>query len=203
VNRRARQNKAPNVLARMNRPSQLKSNIQVHHKFRFLASSSFIGSINTQTMMGIAGVMASSTTNAYVIASTMKINSIEAWTPPASQGSAATVSLIWAGYNNAPEREVSDTTVSVSTPAYIKSSPPTDSLAKFWFNQVSNQNIFVLNAPVGTIVDVDVDFILFDDAEVQTAVVLIGATAGLMYYSPLDGFGAASKLNPVSLISIA
>jgi len=122
------------------------------------------------------------------------------WSPPASQGASATCSIEWAGYQNSPAIEYSDTTISVSQPAHISCRPPPLSLAAFW--QVTGTTpLAQIIAPSGTIIDVVLSLILYDDDANITQATSSVSTAGilgLVYYLSLDS-NATHRFVPVSL----
>jgi hypothetical protein len=74
--------------------------------------------------------------------------------------------------------------------------PPRASLASFWFNvagadnQDSGSPLFTMSAPVGSVCDLDVEFIIldFDGAEnANQSLTLVGsASIGYVYYNFLD-----------------
>jgi hypothetical protein len=95
--------------------------------------------------------------------------------------------------------EVSDTTVSTATPAHLKAIPPSNSVAGFWMLSSNNNNLFILTAPTGSIIDVDLDLIVQDDdAGGQTQITVATATLGAVYYLSLDP-NATHRYVPVSL----
>jgi hypothetical protein len=129
----------------------------------------------------------------------VKVNYVEMWAPPASQGASSTVSINWES-PNAPNVEISDTTVSVAVPAHLKCKPPSHSLAAFWQN-VGSGTIFSLVAPVGTIIDVSLSLVMFDEDDGSTTPAtsaVATATLGLVYYLSLDP-NATHRYAPVAL----
>jgi len=132
----------------------------------------------------------------------VKLNQISIWTPPASQGANATCAVDWVGASNSPNREFSDTSVSVSTPAYVSCSPPPASLASFW--QVPGSGTLCkLTAPTGSIIDVTLALILSDGTG-ETAIDITTVAAGqlgITYFLSLDPV-ATSRYTPVSLTTI-
>jgi hypothetical protein len=186
--------------ANSNRPSQIRSNIEVRHKYRFTSTSGTLTALTAPGLLAAAGnvcTVANNTVTSFF--GTVKINSIEMWSPPAAQGSSVTCSCDWAGYQNSPNQEVSDTSVSVSTPAHIRAVPPRQSLASFWVNEaLGTGTICQLIAPTGTIIDVDLSLILQDDEEPATATGVATGTLGSIYYLSLDP-NATHRYVPVSL----
>jgi hypothetical protein len=109
-------------------PSQLRTNIEVRHQFRYTSTSATLTAINDTTLIAAAGAMAVSATLGQALFSTVKVNQIEIWTPPASQGVATTCSVLFPKGYNSPAREITDTSVSVAIPAHVRVQPPQRSL---------------------------------------------------------------------------
>lgn len=168
-------------------PPQLRTNVVVKHRYRFVSTSGTAQSIVADDLTGIAGAIctvANSTLSK--VAKSVKLHSVEIWTPPASQGAAATCSLEWAGASNGPSIEVSDTTVSVSEPAHVRSVPPQGTPASFWQNAGGGQ-LMIMTCPTGSIIDVVCSHVLYDDAAAGVTYAVAAGTLGVMYYLPLDG----------------
>lgn len=181
-----------------NGPKQFKSNVELRHSYRFVSTNATATALTPSSILASAGTMCtvanSSTINLF---SAFKLNQIEMWTPPASQGTSATCSVDWVGLGNSPNREYSDTTVSVATPAYLKCPPPPNSLASFW-QTASVTAICTITAPVGTIIDVHLSLILTDDDIGQIGTAIAVGALGNVYYLSLDP-NATHRYTPVSL----
>jgi hypothetical protein len=179
-----------------NGPIQIRSNVELRHRFRFVSTNAVSQSVTPNSLMCSAGTMcsvANTTVNSFY--GSVKVNQIEMWSPPASQGSSTTCSVDWIGSSYQPNREYSDTSVSVATPAHVISSPPPMSIASFW--QTSSTNtLFTLIAPVGTIIDVHLSLILNDSDESLVTASVTTATLGNIYYLSLD---PNKHYTPVSL----
>jgi hypothetical protein len=103
----------------------------------------------------------------------------------------------WVGLTPANNKEVSDTTNSVSFPAYLVTRPPVRSVASFWL-QPGGGNVFTLTAPTGSIIDVNLSLIFQDD---NTSLAQSNVTTGVLtstYYLSLDP-NATHRYVPVSL----
>ncbi len=195
--RRVLQNKTPERSG----PSQFQSNIALNHRYRFTASSTVSNvTVSVSTLLGAVGVVATSATTGASIMESVKVNRIEVWSPPPSQGSAATCSILYPITNQAPSIEVSDTSISVSYPAHVVSVPPARSLCSFWNNANESSDLFTLSCPSGSIVDVWVSLILGDGNTNFVTATLVGANTGTVYYTCLDSLtNSSGKLKPVSL----
>jgi hypothetical protein len=155
--------------------------------------------VTPTSLLGAAGgIVAVANTTLTTIHSSVKVNQIDIWTPPASQGASATCSVNWVGYNNSPDREYSDTSVSVATPAHVTCSPPQQSLASFW-QAASATNLFVVTAPTGSIIDVHLSLIFADGADqAGTGISIATGVLGSNLYLSLDP-NATHRYTPVSL----
>lgn len=181
----------------MNAPIQIKSNVELRHRYRFVSTSGTATAITPTSLLGAAGGLCTVTnTQVATFSSSVKVNRVQILTPPASQGANATCSVEWAGFNNSPDREYSDTTISVSTPAQISCSPPPQSLASFW--QVGGTTtLFTVVAPTGSIIDIVLSLILADGTN-NSGIVVATGVLGTVYYLSLDPV-ATHRYTPVSL----
>jgi hypothetical protein len=187
-----------NPPAMQNRPPQFNSNVEVVHRYRFLSTSGTSTAITSQSLLLAAGsVCYAANANVVSFFGSVKVQSVSVWSPPASQGSASTCSVDWEGLANSPNREVSDSSVSVATPARIVSAPPPMSLASFWQTQ-SATTLFTLTAPVGSIIDVKLSLIAQDDDVASAATAVTTGTLAAVYYLSLDP-NATHRYTPISL----
>jgi hypothetical protein len=181
-------------------PSQFRSNIELSHKYRFVSTNGTATAITgTSLLCASGGVVTVLNTTFKSMFASVKIKRITMWAPPASQGSAVTCSVEWIGQANSPNREISDTTVSVARNAYVSSSPPPQSLASFWQN-TSSGNLCTITAPTNTIIDVEVSLILNDDDVAAATSVVASGTLGGYYFLSLDP-NATHYYTPVSLVT--
>lgn len=170
------------------------------HKYRFTSTSGTATALTPTSILLAAGSVGTVTNTTVVsLATSVRISNITIWTPPASQGATATCAIDWIGSANAPNREVSDTTVSVSVPARVSSAPPPNSLASFWQTS-SASTLCVLTAPTGSVIDVQMTLILSDTDQVQGTVGVATAVIGALYYMSLDP-NATHRFVPVSLVT--
>jgi len=182
-----------------NKPPQIKANPIVKHKFRFSSATGTTTEITSNNLITCCGNIATTTTNVRAIAYAVKVNQISIWSPPAAQGSNSTCSVNWFGLNS-PNVLISDTTVSVATPALIHSKPPPKSVAAFWNNGGTNNSVIDITAPSGSIIDVDLSFVFNDNANgAGLSSTVIAKTVGDLYYSGLDGTFTSTSFPPISL----
>jgi len=181
------------------RPISLSSNITLGHKYRFVSSSGTATAITPTSLLGAAGTYCYAANSAVQsFFQSVRVNRVQIWAPPASQGSSVTCSLEWVGIaNQASNREVSDTSNSVTAPAKVDSRPPRLSLASFW-QQPSSTALFTIVAPAGSIIDVTMSLIAQDDNSVAASIAVASGSLAYVYYLSLDP-NATHRFTPVSL----
>jgi len=182
-------------------PRQLESNIVLKHRYRFTSTSGTATQLTPASLLLAAGGMGTSAVQVSSFFGSLKVKSIEIFSPVSAQGSATTCSIEWAGSVSAflADREISDTSVSTAMPAHVKSRPPRGSLASFW--QTSSANtLCALTAPVGSIIDIALDLTLYDDnGNIPQAVTAVTtAVLGTVYYLTADSV-VNHRYTPVSL----
>ncbi len=180
------------------RPPPLSANVVVRHKFRFVSTtgaSTNITDRNLNQMFGLVCTVANTTLKGLVNA--VKLHRVQVWAPPASQGGSVTCSVLWASGSFAPDVEVSDTSNSVASPAYISTVPPAGSSASFWMGETASNTMFTLLAPSGSVIDVEATGVLADTQAALTSYTVAAGTLGALYYPPLDG--VTDLYTPVSL----
>jgi len=181
-----------------NRPPSISSNVTLSHRYRFTSTSGTATALTPQSIALAAGSMCTvSNTTVQCLFSSVRLKRLTLWAPPSAQGSFVTCSVEWIGFNQANTVEVSDTSNSVATPAYISTSPPPATLAKFWQLSSVTTNLCTVVAPTGTIIDAEVDLIIGDD-EAGTSIGVSAGTLGNLYYLSLDP-NATHHYVPVSL----
>jgi hypothetical protein len=126
----------------------------------------------------------------------VKVNKIKIWGLNSAAATAfSDVALLWAGANT-PDIEVTDSGTN-NSPAHISSKPPKGSLASFWWNHTSvlTQALFNVTMPIGSILDINVSYVLFDGPTSN----LTGAgvfTARQIAYSSLDSLTITNTHGP-------
>jgi hypothetical protein len=182
-------------------PKQFMSNITFGHTYRFVSTSSTATAITPTFLLCSAGTICYVTNSmAISLFGSVRVTRIRMWAPVQSQGTAATCSVLWAGSVTPfyQDREISDTSVSVTKPAFIDCSPPQKSLAAFWQTESSNA-LFTLSAPVGTIIDVTLALTLQDeDGPAPATSTISTGVLSVQYYLSLDP-NATHRYSPISL----
>jgi len=186
-----------------NGPRQLRTNLEHSHQFRFSSTSAALTTITDTTLLAACGVAATSAVAGSAIRQTVRLQQIEIWTPPASQGANATCSVLWPAAQRSQAREVTDTTISTATPAHVRCGPPAESLAAFWVNGSAGTALCFLTAPPGSIIDVWVSMVDADGGATFGTATLVGATTGNVYYTSLDSTTKAGSIyQPIGLTSL-
>ncbi len=148
--------------------------------------------------------MATGTTSGARIFSAIRVRRIRMWCAGnlSTVDNVATIgvqiSLEWMGSQWARDQKYQDEALGTKI-AYIDTKPPKNSMASWWIVAGSATdttgavgNMFRLGGPDGTIVDVTIEYTMIDDESAIPVVRSVSAaTAGKLYYSPLDGPGGA------------
>jgi hypothetical protein len=166
---------------------QLSPRTRVTKKFRLAATAdqASIG-VTTLQLLGLCGCVATSAVSASAIASAVKVESVELWGTPAFLANSSTVSVTWTPSDNSLSSEQSDTAVSPSRPAHMRSVPPNQSLASFWHSEPAvSANLFTFILPQGGVCDITVSFQI-KDTEVNSPFVGVGLTVGSFYNKNLS-----------------
>jgi len=176
----------------MAKPPQFVNTVQIRKTYRYTSTSGASTTIVDADIVSCSGAMGTVTNSKVNLTGyTAKLHKISVWTPPASQGAAATCSVQW--YNSTGADlgpEVSDTSNSVTMPAKLSARPPRGSLASFWLGTAGTP-ILVLVCPAGSIIDIDATVQL---ATVATVQVTVGtAVVGTPYWLALDQVGASTQ----------
>lgn len=151
--------------------------------------------------------------------SSARIRRVEIWCPVSTSlapiASATTsICLLWGGSPTTAaggvQYLISDTTLSSVHPAHIVSKPPKGSQASWWRQSDTVENLFQIysygaagnqvGVPIGTIVEVDVEFTQQVLSGAPTTLAVGTAALGITYYPTLDSSGSKMCM-PVGLLS--
>jgi len=182
-------------------PPQLQTTSRIRKRLRFLALSAITNqSITGQTMAGACGGIAATTTDVVPWASTIRLRRVTIW--PAVGTSAGVADVTWATDGTLfvkDEFRLTSVPQGVTIDKSVTSVPPKGTLGQFWQAATNTSTIFTISAPSGSIVDIVIDFTLSNEIA-PTAITVVTATQGLVYYLHLDGPGS-HKLQPEGLTS--
>jgi hypothetical protein len=175
----------------------IKSNIVVKHRYRFSSSAAVNSTITADNVLGAIGTMGTVVNSTVTeLAKSCRISQIEIWSPSVS-GAVTTCSVDFtSAVVQSANLEFSDTSINVSCPAHVRARPPRQCLASMW--QITSANVlFILTCPSGSIIDLDVEYILHDSTSVVNITGLATVVLGKIYYLALNG--STATLVPVSL----
>jgi len=156
-------------------------------RMRFTQIAGGVTNITFQNLLDTV-LVATSATTATDLFQAVRVNSVELWSI-AALGTPSTVSLIYDGATTGAagdQKLHTDTSMGVE-PAHVKARP--DRLTQAGqFQASSAATAFLLDTPAGTVIDVSVTLRQpVNGSVVASQNVLVGATAGAVYYRGLDG----------------
>jgi hypothetical protein len=189
--------KPRNVVARIERmehPPQIDGYEVTHSKrMRFLVTAAATTTFTFQNLLDTV-LLATTAVAGFDLFDIVKINFIEVWSQ-AALGTPTTISITFV--TNTGDRSVqTDTSLGVK-PAFVHAKPSKKSLASF-FQLSGGGAAFVISAPAGSVIDVDLSFKTAQATPVAAQNALVGATVGEMYFRGLDGLAAAGTNYPVA-----
>lgn len=147
---------------------------------------------------------ASAANAGYRIFVALKIKKIELWAPAVnSVTTSSQLSFLWGAPQSAddfcmPSQVITDMSLGASDPAHLCLKPPANGLFSKWFGSISSTDqVFYLEAPADTVMDIHLTAILFDGSGggtgfTPTAITstVAGATAGYIYSRSLPANSA-------------
>lgn len=169
-------------------------NIAFTGRLRFFVQSSFDGPIQVQNIFDTL-VIATAATTAVELFSHLRVRKVEAWCNGLTNTSAQLALQFYgiiSGDVTGDDRIHTDSSMGI-TPAHIRCVPSKRSLASNWTTSTTS-NLFDAVFPVGTIVDVDVEFRRsLNGGTSSAASALVGASTGYIYARGLDGLPVATS----------
>lgn len=163
-----------------------------HTIYRFYSHSATGSNCNVGDLSAVIGVLASSSTNAYLIASAFRIKSLTVWPAAIAAGSAvSTTSVVWLqGVSGLVKDDVFDGSVpaGVTVTRARRYTPPKGSLCSFWISSsvAAGNSLFTLLSPEGSIVDLEMEWVLSNGLSQFPFITTTGMSAGILYYGGLD-----------------
>lgn len=174
------------------------STLVVTKKLRFRATAGTAVGVPdaiTYKECGDTVVMYVSANLAYQLFNVVRIVKVEIWSPAISASGTVTYPTagiefpgLTAGHVG-DNRRVSDTSISMTSPAHVKLSPDPRSQASQWQSTANTSIAFALNYGAGAVVDVVLQFRLTDELRVSGLATSNTGTVGQIYYVALDGPG--------------
>ncbi len=138
-------------------------------------------------------VVALTATTSATVFELVKIRKVSMWTTSSGLGSPISISLQFSNDTNTDTGDFAfhqDTSIGVK-PAYV-SGKPSASVQKYWRDN-SSGDAFTIYCPLGTIIDVELQFREKVGSVLGGLSALVGATPGVTYYRGLDGVAIASS----------
>lgn len=167
---------------------------------RFVASNALVHTPITDTDLMDLICMASGATAAYRLFGSFRLNRVKVWGPMASNLTPVTISLQFPavpvpGFSG-PTKLLTDTSIGSVRCAHINATVPRATYAFQWqtYTVGAGNQLFYLDGPVNTIVDVTFQYVLFNNFDgvtgsIQVNAAVSGATAGIIYIRALDSNG--------------
>jgi len=189
-------------------PPPLQSTITIRRTQRFQATSDL--GVNGQAItfqnIGDTLLFASTASIGWQLAHSLIVRRVRVWGAMSSSLQPVTVSLEYALQStvgvNSDSLRFADTSIGATYPAFIDTKPPRNSGAGMWRYSSEQATAFTIYCPVGSLVDVQYEFKLHDDAGAQSVnTTLAGAgIVGALLSRGLDGNTiAATNLKPVGV----
>lgn len=158
------------------------------------------GSVTWASLAGALGVIATSSSSASTLCSSLFVRKVTVWLPSTTSSECI---LDWVSALTAfvpDESRVSAIPDGISVTRALVFTPPRKSLASLWMNSaLATTPIFSISAPEGSVLHLSMQARLCN-VEGPTTVSVSGATAGKMYYLPLD---TGSVIVPLGLPTVA
>lgn len=182
-------------------PPQFAMQPTNHRRLRFLnaASSDLYTTIFSGDLIQTLGAISTGTSlgaDAYTIASSARIKSVDIWAAPKSDSDGAWQSAYVEWKNStsfSKSTRTEDISISNARPLHVHSKPPSLSVSDLWFHG-PDVELFTVKIPQGGILDLVVDYLLCDINE--PVLVSLSATepAGKMVYDKLDKRSSAALI---------
>jgi len=168
-------------------PPTLETSVESNHVYRFLSTSGSAKVVSFGTMLGaMGGICTVANTTIKSFHSSMKIMRVTVWSA-ASSSTEEGVQLFWESGTSSQipdEAKISSIPQGVTVTKALVFVPPEKSLAADWLSAAAN--LFSIQSPVGSIVDVHVVGRL-SNVFASVASTVGTATLGSTYYLSLDG----------------
>lgn len=177
---------------------QFESNPSRAQRFRFQAISDVVDSpIVMKDLLNLLHVCTSSTNSSRIIMAA-RVVSVEAWGIDDGKSLAGQdpLTLTWSVGSTAYGGPGSSINVfgNAFQPAHFKCAPPANSLCGAWFTNLTGANgAFNISCGSGTVLDVTLEWVLYDSTAVGVAPLASAAsTAGTLYQNYLDNSAPGS-----------
>jgi hypothetical protein len=176
----------------------------VGHTFRFQANGTAGQvSITKSQLLNNVIVNTSGSTSNIALIKAMKINKICMYSGAVAGANSASLILEWIS-TAGPNVQINRVVTGTADVAVLESKSPSRSLASFWFDSGVNESdvMFYLTCPTAAFVDVHVTLALGNDTNARQPTTSASGTAGLCYYTYLDGPRSGAIFVPIGFQSL-
>jgi hypothetical protein len=199
------------MIVRHSQPPSYRANAVIDKKFRFIAvAGTAQGAFSiSAAKLGALMVIATSAVNVVQMFETIKLKYVEIWQASSSTTNAPnTVSVQFNGGNlgsTGANQPISDTSIGSNSVAHVRGKPQ-KGVDAAGFDQATQTNVgvvtlFTINVSAGAVIDVVLRGILSNDARAtNNSYTVVGATAGQIYYPPLDN-AAGGTLSSAGILA--
>jgi hypothetical protein len=172
--------KKPARMGSVKQLAPLTASLAFTKKFRFIASGSATDvGISPTCIRQLFGMTAGGAdTSYYPWIDAFRISSVT-MTAIGAVGTPVTVALEWTGTANTRSVRSEDVSMGIQS-ARLSSSPPANSQASFWQAADSATSLFTMSGPTGTVVDLVLQLVLYDDV---LPMVVLTTAGGILYFS--------------------
>jgi hypothetical protein len=139
----------------------------------------------------VVGIVATSATAGYHLARAVRLRRIDIYFCATANGTLTEAIVDWSVTTGslvyAPNSSKEMATTSTAEMLHLQAYPPQKALSSDWQEANSTTDLVSLTAPVSSIVEIWVDYVLNDsDAAIATSPSLSGATTGTIYHRQLN-----------------
>jgi len=184
-------------------PPQIDSYEVSHHKtLRFTVTAAVVQQAITYSNLMNTVLIADTATTGSCLFDLIRLKRVRVW-GIAAQGTPTSVEVMFITSSTGDATVHTDTSLGVR-PAFVEAHPKQNSLASF-YQLATGGNCFLLTAPAGSIIDLDLSMITSSGlAPVAAANALVAATVGQVYYRGMDALASATTNfpPPVGIITI-
>jgi len=176
-----------------------------NHTFRFIATAA----LNQHPLVAawFCGLIqvAATTIVAYPIFDVFRIRRITMWGATPQALTPVTVSVEYVGNTSFDSKRqiVSDTSIGSNMIAVVSARPNTNSSANYYQGNSATNIMVYLNAPINTIIDVNISSTIinnYNQDQAPVPITIVAGTVGEVYYGRLDG--PAGVIDPVEALFI-
>jgi hypothetical protein len=192
-------------------PPPLQSTITIRKTQRFQATANLGVSGQAITFQNLGDVLlfASTASQGWQLAHSLILRRVRIWGAISSSLQPVTVSVEFAIQStvgvNSDSLRYTDTSIGATYPSFLDIRPPKQSAASMWRYSSDSEVLMTIYCPVNSLVDVEWEIKMHDDAGAQTVntTLAAAATPGVFYTRGLDGnTAAATNLIPIGVSNV-